>query len=368
MKKNLTILILIIFILNSFSCKNFNDHYQNEYMNNDNKIESEDNNKFLVEETTVLKTEESKKEFSKNTNDYNLLSIEEKMERLLTLDTESPKEFNENKIFNDVKEYPKVDGSTALLPLMAKIMENTCGINENYSKELTTCSKTAGAWLNLAEGSKDLLIVGNIPEEIKYEIIDDYNSRYKYKEFLYTPIRREGLIFIVNKDNPVDSLTEQQLIDIYTGKITNWKDIGGDDVEIKAFQRNENSGSQTYFLNLLMKDVVPTKAEVDMYIPSMGGLIESIASYDNSKNAIGYSVFYYATYMYANDDLKMIKVNGIEPSNETIANGSYPLVTESLLAIRKDEDKNSSTYKLYDYIKSNKGREIIRNLGYVPVE
>ncbi len=285
------------------------------------------------------------------------------MDNFLILDTTKPKVFKQTQIFDSIDDYPRVDGSTALIPLMAKVMQNSCNISEEISKENTTCSKTANAWKNLASDRADLLIVGEIPENIKYDL-----GNYYKKEILYSPIRREGLVFIVNKDNPVNSLTKEQLIDIYTGKVTNWQELGGEDVEIRAFQRNENSGSQTNFRKILMKDIEPVKMETEKYILDMGGLIDEIARYDNTKNAIGYSVYYYANMMYTRDDLKIIAVDGVEPSNQTIADNTYPLITESYVAVRKDNKKAGAAYKLYDYIRSNMGRQAIIDAGYVPVQ
>lgn len=255
-------------------------------------------------------------------------------DNVISFDTTEPDEFNDKQIFNSIEEYPKVDGSTALIPLMSKIMQNTCGVSEEVGNENIICSKTAKAWRNLASGKADLLIVGEAPESVRRDICYEYQ-----KELLCSPIRREGLVFIVNKNNPISSLTREQLIEIYTGNITNWKELGGEDIEIRAFQRNEQSGSQTNFRKILMNDIEPIKMETYKYVDDMGGLIDEIARYDNTNNAIGYSVYYYANMMYSRDDIKMIAVDGIIPSIETISNNTYPLITESYVAIRKNTAK-----------------------------
>ena len=285
------------------------------------------------------------------------------------IDKSAPKIIEDKYLYDKNKNrYPKVDGSTALMPLMASVRKNALGETLEEAENETNCTKTNQAWYNLSNGLADLLIVGEMPGEVKKDLKNYIaNGKDNYKKMKYAPIRREGLVFIVNKDNPVDNLTTDQIIDIYTGKITNWKEIGGEDVEIEAFQREEKSGSQTIFRKVLMKDIEPIKQEVYYYPGDMGDLIDTIASYDNSKNAIGYSVYYYVTEMYKNDKLKLIKVNGVIPSNETIADFTYPLLNESYVAIRLDEDEGSDTHKLYDYIRSNKGKEAIIDAGYVPV-
>lgn len=284
------------------------------------------------------------------------------------LDKSKPKDLTDSYLFGKDKElYPKVDGSTALLPLMAHIRKNALGEELEDAENATSCTKTNEAWYNLSNGNADVLIVGEMPGEVKNDLKNYISKDSKYHKIKYAPIRREGLVFIVNKNNPVESLTKQQLIDIYTGKITNWKEVGGEDVVIEAFQREEKSGSQTIFRKVLMKDIEPMKREVYYYPGDMDGLIDVLASYDNSNNAIGYSVYYYVTQMYKNDNLKLLKVDGVFPGNDTIANFTYPLLNESYVAIKLDEKEDSNAHKLYDYIRSNKGRDAIVEAGYVPV-
>lgn len=258
-------------------------------------------------------------------------------------------------------EYPVVDGSTANLPMMYEIMSRVTGITTEEAAIQTKCSKTSGAWYELAYGGSDLLLVYEASEGTKAELADIGT------EMEITPIGRDALVFIVNEDNPIDSLTEQQLIDIYTGKITNWSELGGNDQEILPFQRPEASGSQSLFMKLLMTDDTPIDAPKEMRPSEMGGLIETLASYNNSANALGYSVFYYASYMYQQPGLKFVAVNGVLPSDETIADGTYPLLNEYYLAIRADEPADSNTRKLQAWILSDAGYQAIKDAGYIPL-
>ena len=259
------------------------------------------------------------------------------------------------------EEYPVVDGSTANLPMMHEIMSRVTGITAEEAAIQTKCSKTSGAWFELAYGNSDLLLVYEASEGTKAEL-DNIGT-----ELEITPIGRDALVFIVNEDNPINDLTEQQLIDIYSGKITNWSQIGGENQEILPFQRPESSGSQSLFMKLLMTDTAPIDAPTEMRPTEMGGLIETLASYNNSANALGYSVFYYASYMYQQPGLKFVSVNGVMPSDETIADGSYPLLNEYYLAIRADEPEDSNTRKLQQWILSDEGSRAIRDAGYIPL-
>lgn len=258
-------------------------------------------------------------------------------------------------------EYPKVDGSTANLPMMSKIMERTTGISAEEAEKLTTCATTPDAWTNLAESRSDLLLVYEAADVTK-EILEEIGT-----ELEITPIGRDALVFIVNENNPVESLTQQQLIDIYSGKITNWSEVGGEDMPIKAFQRPDSSGSQSLFMKLLMANDTPADAPTEFRPSEMGDLIEVLASYNNSADALGYSVFYYASYMYTQPGLKFIAVDGVIPSDETIADGSYPLLNEYYLAIRADEPADSPTHKLHDWILSDDGTQAIKDAGYIPL-
>lgn len=260
-----------------------------------------------------------------------------------------------------LEEYPVVDGSTANLPMMYKIMSQVTGITEEEAAIQTKCSKTSGAWLELAHGNSDLLLVYEASEGTKAEL-ESIGT-----ELEITPIGRDALVFIVNEENPINDLTQQQLIDIYTGRITNWSQLGGTDQEILPFQRPDSSGSQSLFMKLLMTNDTPIDAPTEMRPTEMGGLIETLASYNNSANALGYSVFYYASYMYQQPGLKFISVDGVMPSDETIADGTYPLLNEYYMAIRADEPADSKTRELQQWILSKAGTQAIKDAGYIPV-
>ena len=168
--------------------------------------------------------------------------------------------------FLDPASYPRVDGSTACIPLMAAMLHETAGVPLEEAQSSITVSTTGYAWENIAvnydsaypESYPELLIVYEAPAYIQKEIED------KGTQLDITPIGLDALVFMVNDTNPVKSLTKQQLIDIYSGKITNWKDVGGEDAEIVAFQRSEDSGSQTLFKKPLMGDTEPMTAPTEL--------------------------------------------------------------------------------------------------------
>ena len=258
-------------------------------------------------------------------------------------------------------EYPRMDGSTANLPMMAEIMSRVCDITLEEAEELTSCTKTSNAWSNIANGNADILLVYEAAEDTK-AYLDTVGT-----ELEITPLGRDALVFINNEQNPVENLTQQQLIDIYTGNVTNWNEVGGEDLEIIPYQRVATSGSQSLFMKLLMKDIIPMDAPMELRPAEMGMLIDELARYNNEGNALGYSVFYYASYMYQQPGLKMIAVDGVQPSDETIADGSYPLLNEYYLVIRADEPEDSPTRQLRNWILTDEGRAAIIEAGYIPM-
>lgn len=256
--------------------------------------------------------------------------------------------------------YPRMDGSTANLPLMAAVLSAATGMDAVQAESSVGCTTTPYAWERLARGECDILLVYEAAEDTK-ALLDEIGT-----EMEITPIGQDALVFIVNEQNPVTSLTQQQLRDIYTGKITNWAELGGEDLAITAFQRVPTSGSQSLFVKLLMGDIQPMEAPTEFAPSGMGELIEGLASYNNEGSALGYSVFYYASYMYAKPGLRFLAVDGISPSDETIADETYPLLNPFYVAIRADEPEDSPTRQLRDWLLTQAGTQVIADAGYIP--
>ena len=171
--------------------------------------------------------------------------------------------------------------------LSEKLPEN-CEVET--ARSAVTTNTTAQAWRNLALSGNNygdsvrLIIAYEAPESVKEELNADGDPLEQ------KAIGRDALVFIVNEDNPVQALTQQQLRDIYAGKITNWKDVGGEDADIVAFQRREASGSQTLFQKLLIQGGELMDAPTELAPAMMCELVDDIAEYNNAANAIGYSV------------------------------------------------------------------------------
>ena len=262
----------------------------------------------------------------------------------------------ENKNTYDNTKYTdevRVDASLATQPLTDAYEQGL----DNFNIKLDY-TNTDPAYTKLINNETDLIIVTEPSAEEKQRAAD------KGVELEVTKVVNEGFVFYTNKKNNVTDLTLDQIRKIYTGEITNWKQLGGDDANIIAYQRPVNSGSQTGILSLVMngqKMKEPTKEE---YVETMAGIIDVVSNYKNSKDSIGYSYYYYATTMYSNDNLRFFKVNGIEPNHDTIKNGTYPIITSYYIVTRKG-DTNQTIHKLKDAMLSKKGQEIAKEAGYI---
>ena len=257
--------------------------------------------------------------------------------------------------------FPRLDGSTSLVPLGEAAASVLLGEPREEVQDLLGWHKTTNSFRYLSRGESDLLLVSEPDPEVLAEL-EAEGLRCEME-----PICTEALVFITNRDNPVDSLSSEQLRAIYAGEITNWSEVGGADVPIVAFQRNKSAGSQVLMEKLVMGDTPMMEAPADQIPGEMGFLIESVRSYDNSANAIGYSVYYYAHDMEMAHGLKLLQVDGVAPDSETIRSGSYPFRNPYFCVIRADEPEGSPTRILRDWLLSEAGQQLLDREGYVPV-
>ena len=267
---------------------------------------------------------------------------------------------------------PIVDGAAAVFPVYSAFVNavypdsiatnfNVRNVIRDDLREPTfTYNNTVEGYRKLAEKKTDIFF-GAYPsqEQIEY-------ARTNGTNFKYTEIGKEGFVFFVNKKNPVDSLTIEQIKGIYSGRITNWKEVGGNDEKIVAFQRNEGSGSQS-MLKRLMDDTSPMKPPMEEINDSMMGIINEVSDYKNYSNSIGFSFRYYLETLIANPNVKMIKVNGVAPTQENISSEEYPITT-SLYAVTFEGNPNENVQKLIDWILSDEGQEIVEKTGYARVK
>ena len=256
---------------------------------------------------------------------------------------------------------PVMDGSTSAIPLEAGFKSRLLGISYDDAYDMVEHHKTHESFSMLLSGENDMIFTVPISESQQREADE------KGVHLNFVPVAKEGFVFIVNKNNPVNSLTQEQIKGIYSGEITNWKDVGGNDEPIIAYQRNRDSGSQNLITEFMGERELMQKENMKTVISTMNDLIKAVVEYDNSEQAIGYSVFSYAAQMHENNsDIKFIAVDGIAPSKDTLADGTYPLIS-STYAVYTD----SAPQCVHDFVKwaaSEEGQTCALENGYLPVK
>ncbi len=244
---------------------------------------------------------------------------------------------------------PVIDGAAALLPVYAGFVqsiypEDSVIFNgEDYdAKSAMHYTNTRGAYKDIVDGNADIIICAQpSDEQLAY-------AKEKGVELELVPIGSDAFVFIVNSNNPVSDITIDQIKGIYSGKITNWRELGGKNVPIAAMRRNKNSGSQTA-LEKIMGDT-PIKPD---YTALFG-------------SPIGFSFRYYVTGMLAEGGVKILTINGVAPTTETIADGTYP-VSGNLYAVYRKGETNENVYKAVDFMLSPEGQKIVEKSGYIPI-
>jgi len=254
---------------------------------------------------------------------------------------------------------PVIDGAAAFFPVYSAFVNAVYPETTELYDGVFEYNNTPGGYQLLAEKGIDLFL-GVYPSEEQKAYAEECDTT-----FVYTPVGTEAFVFFVHKDNPIDNLTTEQIKGIYSGEITNWKQVGGRNEEIAAFQRNEGSGSQS-MLQRFMGDTPIMEAPTEMVNTMMVGIIEQVSNYRSKSNSIGFSFRYYVEGIIQNPDIKVLSVDGVAPTAENIRNGSYPIVTP-MYAVTYEENKNENVDLLLQWILSEEGQYIIEETGYVGV-
>ena len=277
--------------------------------------------------------------------------------------------------------YPRVDGSTSTAPLnviiacellgmgyesFQDIYDDSFGmrpvLNKTTAKKFERrikSSQTHQSFINLIDKNTNLILSARkmSPDEKQYADAAGVT-------LIETPIALDAFVFIVNSVNPIKTLTIKQVQDIYTGKITNWEEVGGDDAEINPYVRNSNSGSQELMELLVMKNlkIMEFPESRDNVIFNMQGAVDKVIS---DINSICYTVYYYKEHIVRDELTKYIAIEGIYPDKKNIGNNSYPLVAEVYAVIRSNLDESSMAYKVYEWLQTEAGKQVIRESGYL---
>lgn len=278
---------------------------------------------------------------------------------------------SENNITNEklynLDNYPKVDASIATQPLATAFIKGFTKIDQ-IDESYFNYSNTHSAYSKLINNEVDLILVSEpSSEEIAL-------ARQKGIEFEIIPIVKDGFVFYVNTENKVENVSVEQIQKIYNGEITNWKELGGFDDPIIAYQSPTNSDSQIGMLSLVMKSSNLADPPRENLNDSNHQIINLVSNYKNGRNTIGYSYYYYANTMFQSIDnevasnVKFMSINRVTPNKQSIKNDSYPFTTDYYIVINKAADSNSAARMLANNMLSAKGKKIAEDAGYIPVK
>lgn len=240
------------------------------------------------------------------------------------------------------KESVATDGSTSMNKVISALGEDfqsDTGITVTYN------ATGSGAGIQaVQEGRCDIgLSSRNLKDEEKANGLES------------TILAYDGIAIIVNPNNPVSDLDVETIAKIYTGEIKNWKEVGGNDVEIVLIGREAGSGTRDGFESITDTE---DKCQYRQELTSTGDVITTVAS---NPAAIGY-----ASLASVKDTVKALTVDGVTPSEETIKNGSYVIQRPFVLVTKKDTALSENAQKFFDYVTSEAATEIISNAGVVP--
>ena len=261
-------------------------------------------------------------------------------------------------------EMPILDGAEAAYPVYAAFANATYKeIRSNNTlptgEEVVSFTNTIYAFERLVSGEVDIFF-GAQPSASQQSLAES-----KGKELVLTPIGKEAFVFFVNEKNPVDNLNSEEIKSIYSGKINNWSEVGGKENRIMAFQRPADSGSQT-IMEKFMGDT-PLMPALKEEVAGMGDLMEEVASYRNYNNSLGYSFRFFTTGMNPNAKIKLVSLDGVEPSPENIASGKYPFVV-NLYAITVKDNPKKSVQPMLEWMQGPEGQKLIEEVGYIPLK
>lgn len=288
-----------------------------------------------------------------------------------------------------VESYPVVDGSTSARPLQQQIACHVFGLKctwtegilfdetrnilpdfENPGSEEEALflfnlqhSGTHDSYMNLIKGDAEIILVARQPS-------DDEIMAAKLRGITvdYRPVALDAFVFLVNVENPVETLDVDDIRKIYTGKITSWEEIGVDlEIDgnrlITPYRRNENSGSQELMEALVMK----SEKMADLPDLLLYGMMGPYNAIGGDVLGLGYSVYFYASYMLPTETVRIAAVEGVLPTYETISEGTYPFVTEVYVAVRGDAAPESTAIQLRNWLLTPNGQAVVAESGYVPV-
>lgn len=244
-----------------------------------------------------------------------------------------------------------IDGSTTVGPVAKAFAEYYMGINKDVNITVSESGSGNGA-KSLLNGTCNIADMSRFMKEKEFKAAAEKGIMP-----VAHVVALDGLPILVHPSNPVKKLTVEQVRDIYMGKITNWKDVGGPDKKIVAISRDTNSGTYETFNKLVMKK--EKIAEGTEYVGSNGAVRSRVQS---TPSAIGY-----AGLGFVDKTVKALSVNGIYPTRKTVSSGKYPIARPLFMFTDGYPKMGSHVYRFVTIHLTRQGQEIVERIGFVPV-
>ncbi len=244
-----------------------------------------------------------------------------------------------------------IDGSTTVGPIAKAFAEYYMSKNKDVNITVSESGSGNGA-KSLINGMCHVADMSRFMKDKEYAAAIDKGR---------TPVAHvvaiDGIVMIVHPSNPAKGLTIAQVRDIYMGKITNWKDLGGPNVEIVMISRDTNSGTYETFEKLVMKKKkIYEKAE---YVGSNGAIRQRVQS---TPAAIGY-----VGLGFVDRSVKALEIDGIVPDMNTISSGIYPIARPLFMFTDGYPKLGTHLHRFITLYLSPRGQEIIEEIGFIPV-
>ena len=247
--------------------------------------------------------------------------------------------------FTDLEGKIDIAGGTAHIPVMKDAAKN---IMNQHPKIIITVAG-GGSGVGVQKVAEGLVDIGNAGRPVSAK------EQEKYPQLKSFPFAVDGVAPAVNPANTISGLTSVQIQDIFSGKINNWKDVGGDDAEIHIFGRDEASGTRSVFWKkCLNKGTVVESANI---VASNGAMKVAVSQ---DRYALGYM-----SIGHLDNTVKAINLDGVAPTQENAINGSYPVVRK--LFMNTNGAPAPLVMVFIDYILSNESSANISRHGYIPL-
>lgn len=236
-----------------------------------------------------------------------------------------------------------MNGSTS----MEKVIKAVNGAFMEKNKGVTVNLNLTGSGTGIQEASEGKCDIGNSSRKLKDDEAEKLDA---------TVIGLDGIALVVNPTNKLEDITIEDLAKVYSGEITNWKDLGGDDKAIVVIGREDGSGTRDGFESIVMGDKQPQYAQE---LESTGSVINAVATTDG---AIGY-----ASLANVDETVKALKIGGVEATEENVKSGAYEVQRPFICATLKGSD-NKLVKAYLDFILSEEGQALVLAQGAVPVK